>query len=334
MTEFNFVPYQTTQAGRVIDLWNSTLLKNHFPLLEQLWRQQTEGDPDFETQDVILAFAPDDTLAGFVLVKPFRGKTISPELMPKFAAYAEAGYIGAIVVAEQYQRQGLGRNLMQQAEKQLRQPGVKQIVVGASVRHFFPGPPIELPGLDAFFGSLGYQSTDRIETDLRRQLNNWSPPPLPEAVVNGGYSFAQGQAGEEQAILDFMWRTFPGRWLYEVQLFFKNGGLPQDITLLKDPSGTIEGFLMTYHRNSKVIGPSIYWNTLLEPAFGGIGPLGVSKNVRGLGLGLHIVVAGVNYLHGLGVTDCAIDWTTLVDFYGKLGFQPWKQYHRTLKEVL
>ena len=49
--------------------------------------------------------------------------------------------------------------------------------------------------------------------------------------------------------------------------------------------------------------------------------------MRGGGLGLGLVAAGVNYLYGLGVRDCGIDWTELIDFYGRLGFAVWKQYH-------
>jgi predicted N-acetyltransferase YhbS len=52
----------------------------------------------------------------------------------------------------------------------------------------------------------------------------------------------------------------------------------------------------------------------------------VSMAVRGRGLGLGLVAAGVSYVHASGVRDCAIDWTTHIDFYGRLGFEVWLRY--------
>lgn len=333
MSSFSFRAYRLDDAAEVVALWNNTALKASFPLSERLWRQQTEGDPDFEPQDVTLVYAEDGALAGFVLTKSWRGKAITPELAPYFEPLKTRGFIAALAVGEAYQRQGLGRALVQKAEAQLQGAGATQIWPGANIRHFFPGVPVELPEVETFFHKLGYQTGSPDETDLRRSdLDKWTPPPTPQAVTQGDYSFGQGQEGEQAAILAFMRRAFPGRWFYEAELFFRQGGSPKDITLLKHRNGTIEGFLMNYHRDSTVIGPTIYWSTLLDPSFGGIGPLGVSKEVRGLGLGLFLVAAGVEYLLSKGVTDCVIDWTTLVDFYGKLGFLPWKQYKRMHKE--
>jgi predicted N-acetyltransferase YhbS len=59
----------------------------------------------------------------------------------------------------------------------------------------------------------------------------------------------------------------------------------------------------------------------------------VSEDVRGLGLGLALVAAGVSYLHAKGVRDCSIDWTSLLDFYGQLGFTPWKSYYSMEKDL-
>ena len=45
-------------------------------------------------------------------------------------------------------------------------------------------------------------------------------------------------------------------------------------------------------------------------------------------------VSGTSYLYERGVRDCAIDWTSLVDFYGRLGYQPWKQYYILQKDAV
>lgn len=326
-------PYKLENAPEVVALWNSTILGTTYPLSERLWRQQTEGDPDFEPTDGLLVRdSKDGKLIAFVMTKVWRGRAVSAELQPRMSGYEKRGWVIALAVAPEYQRQGLGSNLVRWAEDHFKAEGAVRSWIGASLRHFFPGPPTDIPGLDTFFGKLGYQFDPQLEYDLRGFLRDWVAPEPPPTVANGDYYFTQGQEGEQQAILDFLWRAFPGRWLYEAELYFKQDGAPQDITLLKSQEGTIEGYLMTYHPQSRILGPGIYWTALREPTYGGIGPLGVSKNVRGLGLGLAIVAAGAEYLQGKGITDCVIDWTTLVDFYGKLGFKPWKSYHKVFKD--
>jgi predicted N-acetyltransferase YhbS len=68
-----------------------------------------------------------------------------------------------------------------------------------------------------------------------------------------------------------------------------------------------------------------------QPEWGGIGPLGLSKEMRGLGAGLGVVAAGMRHLYQHGLKFARIDWTTLVDFYGRLGFKPSLKYRRASK---
>jgi len=35
-----------------------------------------------------------------------------------------------------------------------------------------------------------------------------------------------------------------------------------------------------------------------------------------------------------GVRGCMIDWTGLIDFYGKFGFKPYRQYQILEKEII
>jgi hypothetical protein len=50
-------------------------------------------------------------------------------------------------------------------------------------------------------------------------------------------------------------------------------------------------------------------------------------------LGYDIVAASVNALVEAGVSDIIIDWTGLLDFYRKLGFEVWKSYSYLYKKV-
>jgi predicted N-acetyltransferase YhbS len=79
----------------------------------------------------------------------------------------------------------------------------------------------------------------------------------------------------------------------------------------------------------------LYWAAAEYPGeiHGSIGPLGVDGSVRGGGLGLGLVAAGTAYLRQQGATFVTIDWTDLADFYGRLGYKPWKNYYMGSKEL-
>ena len=88
--------------------------------------------------------------------------------------------------------------------------------------------------------------------------------------------------------------------------------------------GHIEGFCHIFRPNAWPPGPSTFWS----PHQAGLGPIGVSEHVRGQGLGGRLLAASLHELAQGGARTCVIDWTSLVDFYGKFGFRPVRAYRR------
>jgi len=82
-----------------------------------------------------------------------------------------------------------------------------------------------------------------------------------------------------------------------------------------------------------MIAQNVYWSKLFKGNLGGIGPLGVDRQVRGNHYGIDLVKAATNELIRRGMDYIVIDWTQLVDFYGKLGFSSWKQYKTMSKKL-
>ena len=143
------------------------------------------------------------------------------------------------------------------------------------------------------------------------------------------YDRAQKYAPNGQgAILAFLTRTFPGRWRYDMAEAFARGASVEDVLVLEDRAGSVEGFLASWHFGSALLGPGAHWYLALGERFGAMGPLGIAESLRGRGLGLALVAAGMAALKERGVEESAIDWTELVDFYGKLGYRVWKSYWR------
>lgn len=311
----------------ILELWNASF-GPEFQLGEALWQQNTRHDPSFQPADLILARDDAGKLAGFAQAKIFRDTVNYPgEDLEKIV---ERGHIAAIAVLPAYRRQGLGQALLIEAEAYLHENGATHFYAGENFRHYFPGVPRNSPEALGFFQSSGY-TPGNTDVDLDGPLR---PDVFEPAITSArDVTFRQGQPGDETALLDFLKRVFPGRWHYDTRLYLEQGGLIEDVSLVFDSTGTVQGFLLSYRPGGKIIGPGRFWLND-KSDWGGIGPLGLSQEMRGLGAGLGIVGAGMRHLHEHGLKFARIDWTSLIAFYGRLGFKPSLTYQRASKPAL
>jgi GNAT superfamily N-acetyltransferase len=205
--------------------------------------------------------------------------------------------------------------------------------LGSEVGNFFPGIPLELAR--TFFEKRSYSFNPDPVHDLARSLADWQVPPTPTAVQNGEYFYTQGHEGEQAAILGFLRQPSTGfspRWPFLLERWFGQGYAPANVTLLKRASGEIAGFCQTWSFAKGWFEGCprtlLYWARAELPAetHASLGPLGVDSSVRGGGLGLGLVAAATNFVWQQGATFATIDWTDLTEFYGKLGYLPWRSY--------
>lgn len=239
------------------------------------------------------------------------------------------GWVDAIAVTPPAQRQGVGQALLTWAEEWLRAQGCTRVRLGGSLRPFAPGLPVETgPAARAFFLHRGYQASGD-EWDVARDLRDYPNDPAyeTEAVLR------PTQPGEEPLLLEFLAREFPGRWHFECQEFLREGGRAADWLLLW-PAGAERpaGFCQVTLEDSLRPLERFYPHRLPRP-WGQFGPLGVAREARGRGYGAAVVDGAARYLRDLGVRGCVIDWTDLVDFYGKFGFTPYRQYQVLVKTL-
>ncbi len=321
------VPGVPLPEGEILELWNASF-GPEFQLTEGLWLQNTRSDPSFRPADLILARDNQGKLAGFAQAKMFRDTVNYPGR--DLGQITGRGHIAAIAVRPDYRRQGLGQTLLTETEAYLHENGADHFYAGENFRHYFPGIPKHSAAALNFFQAEGY-TLGVTEVDLDGPLD----PAVFEPAIAAAreVTFRQGRPGDETALLDFLKRSFPGRWYYDTNLYLEQGGLIEDVSLVEDRAGTVQGFLLSYRPGGKIIGPGRFW--LGDKAeWGGIGPLGVSLDIRGLGAGLGVVGAGMRHLYENGLKFARIDWTTLVDFYGRLGFKPSLTYQRADKPSL
>ncbi len=263
-----------------------------------------------------------DKLIGFVLASalPNDPLTSPPEI----------GWIDAIAVQPEFQGQGIGSELLNWAEGWLAAQGCTAARLGGSLRPFVPGFPVEL-GSVAFFKTRGYveRANAPVVWDVACDLGKNGDPtpslPLPRGGRGRGvHSVHAAQPSDQDALLDFLRREFPGRWRFSFEEFLRLQGRLSDCIVLVTDRG-IDGFARLTFEDSERPIERFYMHRLPRP-WGQIGPIGISADHRGRGYGALLLEAGLREMKSRGVRGCVIDWTDSVDFYSKFGFQTYRQY--------
>ena len=127
-------------------------------------------------------------------------------------------------------------------------------------------------------------------------------------------------------LMDFLNKEFPGRWAYEADTAIKAKKDPSEIVLLwSKTQKTVIGFCMlTSYKdeNGKKTG------------YGGLGPIGIAKEVRGRQVGNDLLRESLIQAERNGINRVNIDWTILVKFYGQFGFEIKRTYKAAYKQLV
>lgn len=223
-----------------------------------------------------------------------------------------------------YREPRIAVDLMAEAKRILRNRGVNRIHFGGDSRHFWPGCPVECGGICGFLMVEGFE--DHGESfDLERDLTNYSiPRPLTE-----GFEYRPLATDDDVVALRvFLEEEFPGRWRHDVLDKIRNEGDPGCVFAAFEGSNVV-GFALIQDSSCKLPIAGAVWRKSLGQNWGALGPIGVSAEKRGLGLGHAVLGAALLELKKRGVKQCIIDWTTLDKFYGEHGFEITRRYKPT-----
>lgn len=338
------------EIDALVSVWNEALPES-FEMSSERLNGYLAEDPNFDSEGCIGAFVNGE-LAGFVIGKRWRipNHDLGNEDSSQWLRDGIGG-ISMIGVKPTYQRQGIGTGLVHVIETFFRTHGVSVVSIGREPgRHFLPGVPKYLETcLEFFFDNLGYNIGFESSIDIMGDISEYeeSPSDNPklwekvEANKADGF-YVIGYTPElEFKLLDFMKATFPGKWYMraadhahepraaadELQLLVKRTG--EDIEIF--------GFADTSSQLSIVLGPPTMVQSRGDPAFGGLGPIGIAKELRGSkGLGAMLLHYALLNLKRKGVERVLIDWTSqgLLDrYYGPAGFKLYMSYVSTKKEL-
>jgi GNAT superfamily N-acetyltransferase len=310
-------PYQTNDVPALLAIWNRRW-GNLFPLDLPLWQQNTTEDPVHFRPDLSAVLVENGNPIGYAGIK-------TPPSSPAWQTQdLKTGWI-SVLLLEPGRESELAPPLLEHATNALRDAGMEKISYAADPAHFFPGVPEPDQPLKDALATFGFQ-IGGVSYDLFRDISDYElPEQARQSLESSDFEIAPCTINEVPALIEFLTETFPGRWLYDTQRRLSFEATPDDILLLRKGE-KVYGFCHIHHRGSRFIGPNIYWRGVMGNAYGGLGPIGVSAEIRGQGLGFALLCYAVQYLKEFGVRPMAIDWTGLVDFYGKIGFTIWRTY--------
>ncbi|KAI8390948.1 glycoside hydrolase superfamily [Radiomyces spectabilis] len=243
------------------------------------------------------------------------------------------GQVALLMVAPQYQKQGVGSLLHDHAVAYLRNAGAKSLKLGSTYPRFFCGvPDDDAQGKAAqdVFEHRGWKFQGGPVWDLKGDLTNYETPQfVVERMKNENVWFGPIKAREIDDLFAFQEQYFP-YWLSTYKRHVEVGDL-QDLIVAREggENGPIIGSLVLYTTNqSNENRADLIWTdeSLFGQQSGGMACVGVATEQRGRGIGLGIVAHGNQVLKSRGVKTSYVDWVELVTFYGRLSYQKWRSY--------
>lgn len=302
----------------LVGLWNREI-GHDFPMRKELFQQNSFDDCNVFIEGSLIAVNEENRVVGYVVAKRWQDEI-------DVGIGKGMGWIQVLLVAQDYRKKGIGKKLLEHAENKLKESGVNHIWLGKDTYHYFPGIPVQFMTVRNWFEKHGYlQGSKEFDLDCHfERITNETPS-------KEGVEHSLLKIEEKNEFLSFLNRCFPGRWEYEAIKYFESGGQGREFVILKKLNQII-GFCRINDSKSPMIAQNVYWSPLYKEELGGIGPLGIDPTERKYGYGLFIVEAAVSYLQKREVRDIVIDWTGLVKFYNKLGFEACKSYNSYYKK--
>lgn len=236
------------------------------------------------------------------------------------ALWARQGSLGAtldaLVVSPDARRQGIGRALLT-AFRETLEPNASWRFGGGN-HHFVPGLPDCLSEAHGFFSALG------MVPDWHAHDLLWQAQVGEEHWDEQTYRLLDAtRIGELRELL----RHFGKRWQEDTAdrcQSLREGSSEEIMGAFHQ--GALVGFCHIWSPRSRRLGPSTFWLDRGDNAWGGVGPLGVHPELRGLGLGAGVVESSMAYLRRQGALRIGVDWTGLPAFYERCAFRPWLTY--------
>ncbi len=300
------IPLASAPFSDLATLWNQ-FYPDRYRVTPELLKLKSVDCPVFDWGASSI-YERDGRVIGFAFIK-----------RPSSSLYRVGDIDQYHLSAVAYSEPGVCGDLISDVRQLLTDRGASRLVFGQDNNHFFPGCPKDFPKLKEFLEIEGF--TDHgTQVDMERDLSDFSysasaiPGDRVEVLSKGAIMELEG----------FLQREFPGRWHHDTLLKVRQDG-PECVAVLYCGQ-RIEGFALIQDSSNRYPIGGAVWQEDLGPNWGSLGPIGVSKAVRGSGRGGFLLGSALQILKDRGCRQTIIDWTTLTEFYGKFGFEVSRSY--------
>lgn len=299
----------------------------------ELWNAQ---HPDFHIDDRFVeqnVYTPSDGVAsaawgvrdGGELIGFALAKHLTAEI-PHYAG-PETGWVSLMAIdGDRPDFETLGADLLGVAESHLAARGVTQVSVGTDVKHFLPGLPNSL--VDRYgplLETAGYDVGSSVY-DVARDITDFERPDrVSDTRADAELLVRPLDPEDTDVLLGFLADQFPGRWHYSADNARQIPGGIQDYWGVWKGDALV-AFAETDRCDAPAPGSNLLWGSRLSDRYCALGPIGVHEDERGNGYGLALISEAIESFREQGYTHMIIDWTTIVDYYAKLGFEPFLEY--------
>lgn len=314
-TNYSIDLFKKEYSKELVNLWNNEV-GFIFSLDDEIFKQKVLDSKHIFLEGSYVAKV-DDKIVGFIISKVYNND-------PIIAKYFNRGWISLIFVKREYRKLGIGNSLLDISEKKMQEFGVNSISVGADMDNFFPGIPNDFDNLtDVFFKNRGY-SIPGVTHDLYKVLTKQdNVESFKDISIEGKKVLIRYAAkNDEKGVLEFLKCCFPGRWYQEGFEYFSENDIKKEY-LIALFNNEVIGFLRVNNQLIKRISYNITWKNNFKKLVG-IGPLGVNKLYRKHGIAEELILFALSDAYNNGYKEALIDWTGLISYYQKFGFQVWK----------
>lgn len=272
------------------EVWGSERIND----LTALWNVAAPGEP--LTADELAGVCFDDP--GVVLATP-DGRAVVAAVIRTHPSPRLVGHVRLVVVHPDARRQGLGRQLVQAAERWMVDRGATVMVLGAEAPvYLWPGVDATNVAAQCLAESAGYASTG---SEINMALPAAFRAPTPDGVVVRRLT-DDSDVAATRSLVAAVWPE----WLVEFDLGVAaacvHGAFVDPATLAGDVPPVALGFCA---------------HSVLRT--GWLGPMGTDPDRRGGGVGSALVSAVATDVMVAGLTDVEISWVGPVRFYARLG---------------
>jgi len=305
MAQTSIRPFTKADVGRVVSLWNRTL--NRDPITGEMFELRTLRDPNFSPEGCLVAEGPGGP-EGFALA-------VAPGTQHRFAPPPGMGRVAGLGVLPSSRRRKVGTRLMEAAFAFLKGRKCAKVLYAAH-EYWCAGLDKSYTEGTAFMAKFGFKEVG-VAVAMGRLLYEVDVPA--EVVETGKKLAARGintgpyDPSEKKALEDFFTAEFPEWRDFFHEKLERHDDL-RDVYVARD-KGKVIGYCQRLEADH-------------------VGPFGVAKEARNLGIGTVMLYALMDGLRARGYRFCWFGETGRAQpYYERAGFFITRRYSILTREL-